>query len=132
MGGGSARSPCWFVFAATGASCASPFIVPLHRRLTAVEQRSVLTHEITHAERDPAPTWARGRGERAADVDVVVVRCLIDLDVLADALLCSTQREEVADQRGVDLTSFRSGSTAATPKWTMLGLASSAGIGGYC
>ena len=87
---------------------------------------------MSHAERDPAPTWARGRGERAADVDVVVARCLIDLDVLADALLCSTQREEVADQRGVDPTSFRSDSTAATPKWTMLGLASSAGIGGYC
>ncbi len=68
---------------------------PAASRLSPTEIRCVLTHEIIHAERGPAPGWARAREERAVDAEAA--RRLISLDALADALVWTPHLGEAAE-----------------------------------
>ena len=76
--------------------------VVVDRRLSQVQRRCTVAHELVHVERGPVPTdpWLRLREERAVEAEAA--RRLITLDALADALAWSDRPVEVADELWVD------------------------------
>lgn len=69
-------------------------------RLSGVEERCTLTHEIVHAERGPFPRWATAREEAA--VNAAAARRLISLDALGEALAWSLHPAVAAEELDVD------------------------------
>ena len=84
--------------------------IVLDDRLTQAERRSVLAHELVHAELDDencaahAPRIARRRERQA---DRVAARRLIPLEQLAEALLWATDEHELADELSVAVDTVR-------------------------
>lgn len=75
--------------------------ITLDVRLTQVERRCTIAHELEHVARGPAPAWDVAREEAA--VDDVVARYLIPLDRLAAAVAWSLDPHEIADELWVDV-----------------------------
>ena len=69
-------------------------------RLSRIEERCTLTHEIVHAERGPFPRWATAREEAAVNAEVA--RRLIPLDALGEALAWSLHPAVAAEELDVD------------------------------
>lgn len=68
--------------------------------LTTPEARSVLTHELVHAERGPVPRWMRSREE--AMVRAIASRRLVDFARLAEAAAWSQHPLVIAHELDVD------------------------------
>lgn len=75
--------------------------VTLDVRLTQVERRCTIAHELEHIARGPAPAWDVVREELA--VDAAVARCLIPLGRLATAVAWSLDPHEIAEELWVDV-----------------------------
>jgi len=77
--------------------------VVVDRRLSQVQRRCTVAHELVHVERGPVPDdpWLRAREERAVETEAA--RRLIELDALADALAWSDRPAEVAEELWVDV-----------------------------
>lgn len=69
-------------------------------RLSRVEQRCTLAHELVHAERGPFPHWLTTREESI--VDAKAARRLIPLDALGEALAWSLHPTVAAEELDVD------------------------------
>lgn len=69
-------------------------------RLSRVEERCTLTHELIHAERGPCPRWLTTREEGI--VDAKAARRLIPLDALGEALAWSLHPAVAAEELDVD------------------------------
>ena len=69
-------------------------------KLSGVEERCTLTHEIVHAERGPFPRWATAREEAAVNAEAA--RRLIPLDALGEALAWSLHPAVAAEELDVD------------------------------
>lgn len=69
-------------------------------RLSRVEERCTLAHELVHAERGPFPRWATAREEAAVDAEAA--RRLIPLDALGEALAWSLHPTVAAEELDVD------------------------------
>lgn len=69
-------------------------------RLSGVEERCTLMHEIVHAERGPFPRWATAREEAAVNAEAA--RRLIPLDALGEALAWSLHPTVAAEELDVD------------------------------
>lgn len=69
-------------------------------RLSRVEERCTLTHELIHAERGPFPRWLTTREEGI--VDAKAARRLIPLDALGEALAWSLHPSVAAEELDVD------------------------------
>ena len=69
-------------------------------RLSRVEERCTLAHEIIHAERGPFPRWLTTREESI--VDTKAARRLIPLDALGEALAWSLHPAVAAEELDVD------------------------------
>ena len=69
-------------------------------RLSRIEERCTLTHEIVHAERGPFPRWAIAREEAAVNAEAA--RRLIPLDALGEALAWSPHPAVAAEELDVD------------------------------
>lgn len=85
-------------------------------RLTAARTRTVLAHEIIHAERGDKHTgtaWGELKQER--HVDVIAARMLLPIEDLADALVGATDEFEVADLLVVDVETVRARLSDLTP-----------------
>lgn len=88
-------------------------------RLSDARTRTVLAHEIVHAERGDTHTgtaWGELRQERA--VDIIAARLLLPLDALADALVNATDEFAVADLLVVDIETVRARLADLTPHET--------------
>lgn len=75
-------------------------LILLDIRLSGVEERCTLTHEIVHAERGPFPRWATAREEAAVNAEAA--RRLIPLDTLGEALAWSLHPAVAAEELDVD------------------------------
>lgn len=75
----------------------------LDRRLTQVERRCTLTHELEHVHRGRASTDPRLRDREEHVVHDGAARQLVTLHDLVEALLWSTDSDEVADELWVDV-----------------------------
>lgn len=69
-------------------------------KLSRIEERCTLTHELVHAERGPFPRWATAREEAAVNAEAS--RRLIPLDALGEALAWSLHPAAVAEELDVD------------------------------
>jgi gp43 len=69
-------------------------------RLSRVEERCTLAHELVHAERGPFPRWLTTREESV--VDAKAARRLIPLDALGEALAWSLHPSVAAEELDVD------------------------------
>lgn len=69
-------------------------------RLSRIEERCTLTHELVHAERGPFPCWATAREEAAVNAEAA--RRLIPLDALGEALAWSLHPTVAAEELDVD------------------------------
>lgn len=87
--------------------------IVLDKRLTRVERRSVLAHELVHVEEGDrqcasvGPDGSRQARRRERKADVTAARRLIDLDALAAAELWGRHPTEVAEELDVDLHTLR-------------------------
>lgn len=75
--------------------------ITLDASLTRRDQRCVLAHELTHAERGPFPRWQRAREERL--VAGLAARRLIPIMALGEALAWSLDADTIADELDVDV-----------------------------
>lgn len=75
-------------------------VITIKPNLTTARERSVLTHEVIHAERGPFPRHLAAREE--ATVRAEAARRLVELPPLADALAWSLWPDEVAEELSVD------------------------------
>ena len=85
-------------------------------RLSFARTRTVLAHEIVHAERGDEHTgsaWGELRQER--EVDIVAARMLLPLEALADALEGAVDEFEVAEVLVVDVETLRARLADLTP-----------------
>lgn len=69
-------------------------------KLSRIEERCTLAHELVHAERGPFPRWATAREEAAVNAEAA--RRLIPLDALGEALAWSLHPAVAADELDVD------------------------------
>ena len=69
-------------------------------RLSGIEERCTLAHELVHAERGPFPRWLTAREESI--VDAKAARRLIPLDALGEALAWSLHPAVAAEELDVD------------------------------
>lgn len=69
-------------------------------KLSRIEERCTLMHEIVHAERGPFPRWATAREEAAVNAEAA--RRLIPLDALGEALAWSLHPAVAAEELDVD------------------------------
>lgn len=69
-------------------------------KLSRIEERCTLAHELVHAERGPFPRWATVREEVAVNAEAA--RRLIPLDALGEALAWSLHPAVAADELDVD------------------------------
>ena len=69
-------------------------------KLSRIEERCTLTHELVHAERGPFPCWATAREEAAVNAEAA--RRLIPLDALGEALAWSLHPTVAAEELDVD------------------------------
>lgn len=78
-------------------------VVTVDCRLSAVQRRCTLAHELVHVERGPVPRdpWLAAREEAAVEAEAA--RRLIPLDALAGALAWSRRPDEVAEELWVDV-----------------------------
>ena len=70
-------------------------------KLSRIEERCTLAHELVHAERGPFPRWATVREEVAVNAEAA--RRLIPLDALGEALAWSLHPAVAAEELDVDL-----------------------------
>lgn len=75
--------------------------------LTQRERRCTLTHELGHVHRGRVPTDQRLAEREELAVDRLAARQLVTLEDLVEALLWSTDHDEVADELWVDETTLR-------------------------
>lgn len=75
--------------------------ITLDVRLSQVERRCTIAHELEHVERGPFPAWDVAREEAA--VDVAAARHLIPLESLVSAVAWSQDPHEVAEELWVDV-----------------------------
>jgi Zn-dependent peptidase ImmA (M78 family) len=78
-------------------------IIWLDSRLTQAERRSVLTHELGHLERGPAPAGEHADPVEERAVDVWAARMLITIPDLAAALGWSSHLSEIAEELWVSV-----------------------------
>lgn len=69
-------------------------------KLSRIEERCTLAHELVHAERGPFPRWATAREEAAVNAEAA--RRLIPLDALGEALAWSLHPTVAAEELDVD------------------------------
>lgn len=72
-------------------------VVALDRRLSQVERRCTICHEIVHIERGPVPDDDRLAAREESAVEQEVARRLIELQPLGEALAWSRHISEAAD-----------------------------------
>lgn len=82
-------------------------VVVLDKRLTQVERRCTLTHELEHVHRGPVPADPGLAAREESIVDRIAARRLVTLGELIDALLWSDREHDVADQLWVDIPTLR-------------------------
>lgn len=82
-------------------------VVVLDKRLTQVERRCTLTHELEHVHRGPVPADPALAAREEHTVDQLAARRLVSLRDLIDALLWSQHEHEVADELWVDVPTLR-------------------------
>nr|DAO73741.1 MAG TPA: HTH-type transcriptional regulator [Caudoviricetes sp.] len=88
------------VMPARGACRWSRRSILLDIRLSGIEERCTLAHELVHAERGPFPCWLTTREESI--VDAKAARRLIPLDALGEALAWSLHPTVAAEELDVD------------------------------
>ena len=81
--------------------------IVLDRQLSQRERRCTLTHELWHIHRGRLPADPHLQGREHHAVDHGAARQLVTLDDLVQALLWSTDPEEVADELWVDGPTLR-------------------------
>ncbi|WP_108724372.1 ImmA/IrrE family metallo-endopeptidase [Geodermatophilus chilensis] len=82
-------------------------VIVLDRRLSQVERRCTLTHELEHVHRGPVPADRRLAAREERVVDELAARRLVSLRELMEALLWSDNEHEVADELWVDVPTLR-------------------------
>lgn len=75
-------------------------MILLDIKLSRIEERCTLAHELVHAERGPFPRWATAREEAAVNAEAA--RRLIPLDALGEALAWSLHPTVAAEELDVD------------------------------
>ena len=90
----------WSVMPARGMCRWNRRTILLDIRLSRVEERCTLAHELVHAERGPFPRWLTTREESV--VDAKAARRLIPLDALGEALAWSLHPSVAAEELDVD------------------------------
>lgn len=81
--------------------------IVLDRRLSQVERRCTLTHELEHVHRGPLPADPCLAAREEAVIDGIAARRLVSLGELIEALLWSDRPTEVADELWVDLPTLK-------------------------
>jgi hypothetical protein len=79
----------------------------LDARLTQVERRCTLTHELEHVHRGPVPADPALAAREEAIIDELAARRLVSLRELIEALLWSDHEHTVAEELWVDLPTLR-------------------------
>lgn len=85
----------------------------MDRRLTQVERRSALAHELEHVHRGPFPRHAKAKEEAA--VNAAAARKLVDLHALGEALAWARHESEAADELWIDIPTLRARLTHLRP-----------------
>lgn len=88
-------------------------LIVINARLSLVEERCTLTHEIIHAERGPVPAHHAAREERIVDAEAA--RRLIPLDALLEAVRWACCPAEAAETLGVDVPTLLTRLATLTP-----------------